>query len=187
MFLGGFVCVPVVSCVSQGAVAGDAFALSLVEGVQGVRVVARLPASSAQVTPLIKTFQHVLPLCIRDLSIHQSETKNVNQQVRSFLSIDFQISWAVLVDLFVSGLGLLLAGLSFPYFASLNTHTPVVFLCKSTHCGVYSRTLLQVSHTSAHWDTPLFLSVEKSSSLIPFTLQICPSSFLYPDLQLILC
>ncbi len=57
-------CVPVVPCVSQGAVAGDAFALSLVEGVQGVRVVTGFPATGVQVTPLIKTLQHVLPLCI---------------------------------------------------------------------------------------------------------------------------
>lgn len=68
--------VPVVSCVSQGSVAGDAFTLSLVEGVQGVRVVTRLPASSAEVTSLIKTLQHVLPLCIRNLSSNQSALIN---------------------------------------------------------------------------------------------------------------
>lgn len=65
------VCVPEVACISEGAVAGDAFALPLVEGVQGVRVIARLPAASAQVTPLVETLQHVLPLCIRDLSTRQ--------------------------------------------------------------------------------------------------------------------
>lgn len=60
--LCGFV--PVVSSVSQGSITGDAFTLSLVESVQSVRVVSRLPAPSAQVTPLIKALQHVLPLCI---------------------------------------------------------------------------------------------------------------------------
>lgn len=68
-------CVPVVSCVSQGAVAGDALALSLVEGVQGVGVVSGLPAPGAQVTPLIEPLQHVLPLCIRDLSTKQSKSQ----------------------------------------------------------------------------------------------------------------
>lgn len=68
---GGHSPVPVVPRVSQGPVAGDALALSLVEGVQGVRVVAGPPAPSAQVASLIKTLQHVLPLRIRNLSIDQ--------------------------------------------------------------------------------------------------------------------
>lgn len=59
---------PVVARVPQGSVAGDALALPLVEGVQGVGVVTGLPAPSAQVTSLIKSFQHVLPLRIRNLS-----------------------------------------------------------------------------------------------------------------------
>lgn len=63
----GVCTVPVVSGVFQGSVAGDAFALPLVEGVQRVRVVAGLPAPRVQVTPLIKTLHHVLPFCIRDL------------------------------------------------------------------------------------------------------------------------
>lgn len=53
---------PVVPRVPQGAVAGDALALPLVEGVQGVRVVAGPPAASVQVAPLVETLQHVLPL-----------------------------------------------------------------------------------------------------------------------------
>lgn len=81
-----FLRVPVVPRVSQGAVAGDAFTLPLVEGVQGVRVVTGLPASSVQVTPLIETLQHVLPLCIRDLSVNQSKKSSVNQQYKLNLS-----------------------------------------------------------------------------------------------------
>lgn len=53
---------PVVAGVPQGSVAGDTLALPLIEGVQGVRIVAGLPAAGTQVTPLIKTIQHVLPL-----------------------------------------------------------------------------------------------------------------------------
>lgn len=67
------VCVPGVTCVSEGAVAGDPLALPLVEGVQGVGVIARLPAASVQVAPLVEALQHVLPLCIRHLSIQQEK------------------------------------------------------------------------------------------------------------------
>lgn len=76
--LSVYLCVPVVPRVSQGAVAGDAFALPLVEGVQGVRVVTGLPASSVQVTPLIEALQHVLPLCVRDLPVNQAKQSSVN-------------------------------------------------------------------------------------------------------------
>lgn len=72
------VCVPGVTCISEGAVAGDTLALPLVEGVQGVWVIARFPAASVQVAPLVEALQHVLPLCIRNLSI---------QQERKYISI----------------------------------------------------------------------------------------------------
>lgn len=68
-------CAPEVARVSEGAVTGDALTLPLVEGVQGVRVVAGLPAAGVEVTPLIEALQHVLPLCIRDLST--SRNKNI--------------------------------------------------------------------------------------------------------------
>lgn len=73
MCVGESVCVPEVTRISEGAVAGDALTLPLVEGVQGVRVIARLPAASVQVTALVETLQHVLPLSVRDLSIKQEE------------------------------------------------------------------------------------------------------------------
>lgn len=58
------VCVPEVSGISKGTVAGDAFTLPLVEGVQRVRVIAGFPAAGVQITPFVETVQHVLPLCI---------------------------------------------------------------------------------------------------------------------------
>lgn len=71
-FHSACVCVPVVASVPQGAVAGDAFALPLVEGVQRVRVVAGSPAPGVQVAALVEALQHVLPLGIGDLCGHQS-------------------------------------------------------------------------------------------------------------------
>lgn len=80
--------VPVVARVSQCSVAGDTFALSLVEGIQRVRIVAGLPAPSVQVTPLIKALQHVLPLLIGNLEN--------SQQVRGRTDISIRLGGSLL-------------------------------------------------------------------------------------------
>lgn len=58
---------PVVARVTERTVAGDTFALPLVEGVARVRVVAGMPASGAQVAAFVEAVQQVVPLAVRHL------------------------------------------------------------------------------------------------------------------------
>lgn len=55
---------PVMSGVSKCSVAGDSLALSLIEGIQTVGVLAWLPSVSTEVAFLFKLFQQVIPLSI---------------------------------------------------------------------------------------------------------------------------
>lgn len=57
-------CTPVMPGVSKRSVAGDSLALSLIEGIQTVGVLAWLPSVSIKVAFFFKLFQQVIPLSI---------------------------------------------------------------------------------------------------------------------------
>lgn len=73
---------PVMACVSENSVAGYPLTLSLVEGIQFVRVLAWFPTPGVEVVLLFKLFQEVVPFCLWDLKqkeIHSSHKPHCKQ------------------------------------------------------------------------------------------------------------